>query len=123
MRKMIKIKRIYEEPSEDDGYRILVDRLWPRGLSKKKSKIDLWLRDIAPSNDLRKWFSHDPAKWNEFKKRYIKELENNSSLQKLIEIIKQKNSITLLYATKDKERNNATVIKEYIEFLLNNEQH
>ncbi|MGB9728850.1 MAG: DUF488 domain-containing protein [Thermoprotei archaeon] len=120
---MIKIKRIYEEPSEDDGYRILVDRLWPRGLSKKKSKIDLWLRDIAPSNDLRKWFSHDPAKWNEFKKRYIKELENNSSLQKLIEIIKQKNSITLLYATKDKERNNATVIKEYIEFLLNNEQH
>ena len=75
----IKIKRVYEEPAQDDGMRILVDRLWPRGLTKQKAKIDLWLKDIAPSTELRKWFDHDPEKWEEFRKRYNEELKKNTS--------------------------------------------
>ncbi len=77
---MIKIKRDYEKPSKDDGYRILVDRLWPRGVSKNEARIDLWLKEISPSNELRKWLSHDVEKWNEFKKRYHKELKNGKKL-------------------------------------------
>jgi uncharacterized protein YeaO (DUF488 family) len=77
---LIKIKRVHDEPDESDGYKILIDRLWPRGLSKEKAKIDLWLKDIAPSDDLRKWFAHDPKKWVHFKKRYFEEIDNNKKV-------------------------------------------
>ena len=113
---MIKLKRIYDPPSEDDGYRILVDRLWPRGLSKSKARIDLWLRDIAPSNELRKWFSHKPERWGEFKKRYREELKSKEELlRKLIELEKRYRVITLLYAARDREHNNAVVLREALE--------
>lgn len=110
---MIKIKRAYEKPSKDDGYRILVDRLWPRGVSKSKSRIDLWLKEIAPSNELRKWFSHDLGKWNEFKKRYHVELKNQKELlQKIKEIEKEHVIITLVYAKKDDRHNNAVFLTD-----------
>ena len=115
---MIKVKRVYEEPSEDDGYRILVDRLWPRGLSKKRAKIDLWLRDIAPSNELRKWYSHRIERWDEFRRRYKEELKSKTELlRKLKELERQFKVITLLYASRDKEHNNAIVLREVLEEL------
>lgn len=110
---MIKIKRIYETPLDGDGFRILVDRLWPRGVSKDKAKIDLWLKDIAPSDQLRKWFAHDPAKWMEFKRKYFKELDKKKDLINQVPK-KAKNNITLLYAAKDDKHNNAQALKEYI---------
>ncbi len=108
----IKIKRVYEIPEKEDSNRILVDKLWPRGLSKEKASVDLWLKDIAPSTELRKWFDHDPAKWEEFKKRYLRELkDNNESIQTLKqELIKGK--MTLLYGAKDEEYNQAIVLLE-----------
>jgi len=110
---MIKIKRIYEAPSNGDGFRVLVDRLWPRGISKDKAKIDLWLKDIAPSDQLRKWFAHDPEKWENFKRRYFKELDKKKDL--VNKNLKQfKDGITLLYAAKDDKHNNAQALKEYI---------
>jgi uncharacterized protein YeaO (DUF488 family) len=109
----IKIKRIYDEPVKTDGYRILVDRLWPRGLTKEKAKIDLWLKEIAPSNELRQWYSHDPNKWQEFKNRYYKELKNKKDL---IDTIRQKKGIvTLLFGSKEEKLNNAVALKEYLE--------
>jgi uncharacterized protein YeaO (DUF488 family) len=110
---MIKIKRIYEAPSYGDGFRVLVDRLWPRGVSKDKAKIDLWLKDIAPSDQLRKWFAHDPAKWGNFKRKYFKELDKNKDLVNK-NLRRSKNNITLLYAAKDDKHNNAQALKEYI---------
>ncbi|MCB0722973.1 MAG: DUF488 family protein [Ignavibacteriae bacterium] len=104
------IKRVYEEPDKKDGYRILVDRLWPRGLTKEKARVDLWLKDIAPSTKLRKWFDHDPEKWKEFEKRYILELKGNKEpVQILIEQIKKKD-VTLVYGTKDEVHNEARVL-------------
>lgn len=112
---MIKHKRIYDKYEKNDGFRILVDRLWPRGISKEDSKIDLWLKDIAPSDSLRKWFNHDPEKWDEFQQKYKKELKDNSEiLQTLIEIIENKKNITLLYAAKDTEHNNAIILKRIL---------
>jgi uncharacterized protein YeaO (DUF488 family) len=113
---MIKIKRVYEGYSKDDGKRILVDRLWPRGVSKAKARVDLWMKEIAPSNELRKWFSHDPSKWIEFKRKYENELKANPEVQKLASISKKEN-VTLLYAAKDEEHNNAVVLKKFIEKL------
>ncbi len=111
----IAIKRIYETPSKEDGKRILIDRLWPRGLTKEKAKIDLWLKEISPSTTLRKWFGHDVAKWAEFKKRYIAEIKNNTeSLNQLVEQIK-KGKVTLIYGAKDEEHNDAVVLKLYLE--------
>jgi uncharacterized protein YeaO (DUF488 family) len=113
--KIIKIKRVYEKYKKDDGFRILIDRLWPRGLSKKKSKVDLWLKDIAPSNELRKWFSHDPKKWADFKMKYKKELKCKLDLLRKVEQIEEeKGIVTLLYSAKDKEHNNAMVLKEIL---------
>jgi uncharacterized protein YeaO (DUF488 family) len=83
----VQIKRVYEEPSTSDGKRILIDRLWPRGLTKEKAKVDLWLKDIAPSTELRQWFGHDPSKWNEFKKRYHDELKKNREI--IVKLIEQ----------------------------------
>ncbi|MBK5208300.1 MAG: DUF488 domain-containing protein [Flavobacteriaceae bacterium] len=112
---MITIKRIFEKPQEDDGFRILIDRLWPRGLSKEKAKIDLLLKEIAPSDELRKWFSHDPEKWNDFKKKYNLELKDNLELAKKIkQIEKEEKTITLLYSAKDTAHNNAIVLREFI---------
>lgn len=112
------MKRVYEPPSEEDGFRILVDRLWPRGLSKSSLKIDLWMRDVAPSDALRRWFGHDPAKWGEFLERYRKELEVNPSLKSLLEIVKEKGRVTLLYSAKDREHNQAVALKAIIEERL-----
>jgi uncharacterized protein YeaO (DUF488 family) len=113
---MIKIERIYSNPgANDSSFRILVDGLWPRGLSKDKVKVDLWQKDIAPSNSLRKWFSHDTKKWDEFKARYFKELEKNSeSVNTILDKIKE-GSVTLLYGTKEEKFNNAIALKEYLE--------
>ena len=113
---MIKIERIYNIPrGHNDGFRILVDRLWPRGLSKDKVRVNLWQKDIAPSNSLRKWFGHDEKKWYEFKVRYFKELEkNNESVITILNKLKE-GSITLLYGTKEEKFNNAMALKEYLE--------
>ena len=108
----IKIKRVYEPRDKDDGLRILVDRLWPRGLTKEKASVDLWLKDIAPSTDLRKWFGHDPSKWQEFKKRYLKELKGNSEQVQLLKQEVDKGTVTLVYGAKDEEHNEALVLQE-----------
>ncbi len=112
---MIKTKRIYEASEPGDGYRVLVDRLWPRGVSKEKAKLDLWLKDIAPSSELREWFGHDPKKWPGFQKRYRKELENNGpAVARLRQLAKTKKAVTLLYAAKDTARNEALVLKDFL---------
>jgi len=108
----MKIKRVYEIPHKDDGIRILVDRLWPRGLTKEKARVDLWLKDIAPSTELRKWFGHDPDKWKEFVIRYRNELkEKNEQVSQLKEQMK-KGMVTLVYGAKDEEHNEALVLKK-----------
>jgi len=108
---MIRIKRVYDKPSKEDGYRILVDRLWPRGLSKQKAKVDLWLKEIAPSDELRKSFCHDLARWEEFNKKYTEELKSKKNLlHKIKQIEKEKRTVTLLYAAKDEEHNNAVAL-------------
>lgn len=112
---VINIKRVYETPETSDGNRILIDRLWPRGLTKEKADIYLWLKEIAPSSDLRKWFGHDPVKWEEFKKKYHAELKANKQvMQKLISEIKKEN-VTLVYGARDEEHNDAVVLKQYLE--------
>jgi uncharacterized protein YeaO (DUF488 family) len=112
----IRIERIYDNPKEVDSFRILVDRLWPRGLSKDKVKVDLWQKDIAPSNSLRKWFGHDETIWDEFKRRYFKELDKKrDSVNTVIEKAKELHSVTLLYATKEEKFNNAVALKEFLE--------
>jgi uncharacterized protein YeaO (DUF488 family) len=114
---MIQIKRAYEPPDPSDGCRILVDRLWPRGLSKEKAQIDLWLKEIAPSAELRKWFGHDPLKWTEFKKRYATELNNNPDSLSVIRERMGDEKITLVYGAKDEEHNNAAALKEILDLL------
>ncbi|NLC71716.1 MAG: DUF488 family protein [Desulfuromonadaceae bacterium] len=112
------IKRVYEDPDPKDGLRILVDRLWPRGLSKEKAKIDVWIKSVAPSNVLRQWYQHDAAKWPEFKKRYFAELDaEKEALSELLRHI-QNSDVTFLFAAKETEYNNATALKEYISALL-----
>jgi len=112
---MIKIKRIYDALTPDDGTRILVDRLWPRGLSKEKAKVDLWLKEIAPSNALRKWYAHDPKKWAEFRKRYFNDLDTKGELVNQIVRKTREGDVTLLYSSKEEKINNAVALKEYIE--------
>jgi uncharacterized protein YeaO (DUF488 family) len=111
----VRIKRVYDTPSPDDGKRILIDRLWPRGLTKEKAKIDLWLKDIAPSAGLRKWFGHDPEKWPEFQKRYRKELEANEGTVALLREELQHGPVTLVFGAKDEAHNDAVVLKAYLE--------
>lgn len=116
----IKLKRIYERPDNSDGRRILVERLWPRGLTKNDAAVDLWLKELAPSAELRKWFGHDPSKWNEFKKRYFAELENRREiLGELIDLVK-KGEVTLVYASKDEEHNSSVALIEYLERRYSN---
>lgn len=112
---MIKVKRVYENAETSDGYRILVDRVWPRGLSKEKAKADLWLRDIAPSDSLRKWFSHDPEKWNDFRKKYFQELKEKKEITKIVSEKSKSEIVTLLFGAKDKDHNQAIALKEYLE--------
>ena len=113
----IKIKRAYEEPAAEDGCRILVDRLWPRGMSKEKARIDLWPRDLAPSKELRSWYGHDPEKWREFRARYFAELDSKPGLvHELIESTRGK-TVTFVYSSKERRLNNAYALKEYIENL------
>ncbi len=110
---MVKIKRVYDLPQKKDGIRILVDRLWPRGLQKNNDQIDLWLKEVGPSNELRKWFNHDPQKWAEFKQKYFKELEGNKHAIK--QLLNHKGQpLTLLYAAKNEMFNNAVALKEYL---------
>ncbi len=114
----MKIKRVYLKPNKEDGIRILVDRLWPRGLTKEKASIDLWLKNIAPTTELRKWFDHDPTKWNEFRKKYYLELENNKEQGLLLKEQIEKGPITLVYGAKDEEHNEALVIKDFFSKFL-----
>ncbi|HEY6375766.1 MAG TPA: DUF488 family protein [Edaphobacter sp.] len=108
------IKRVYDEPGKDDGIRILVDRLWPRGLSKEKAHIDLWLKEVAPSAGLHKWFVHNPAKWTEFKVRYRAELKHKEEQLSVLKQAIAKGQITLLYGARDKQHNEAIVLQELL---------
>ncbi len=112
---MIELKRVYEKPSRKDGLRILVDRLWPRGVSKERASLHLWLKDIAPSSELRKWFDHDPAKWKEFQVRYRKELREKKDDLKLLKEKSKEHTVTLVYGAKDEEHNEALVLKKILE--------
>lgn len=111
---MIHVKRIYEPSSPKDGYRILVDRLWPRGMKKEDATIDKWLKEIAPSTELRQWYNHDPAKEKQFIQKYRKELENSPALEELKTDVKKHKIVTFLYASRDEERNHASVLKDFI---------
>ena len=108
----IKMKRAYDKPEKQDGYRVLVDRIWPRGIKKQDAQIDEWLKDAAPSAELRKWFGHQPEKWEEFKKRYFEELSAKKDV--LAPLLKKKNTVTLVYAAKEEKYNNAAALKEYL---------
>lgn len=110
----LKIKRVYEQSAKEDGKRILVDRLWPRGLTKEKANIDLWLKDVAPSTELRKWFAHDPAKWDEFQKRYLKELKSNKDNVTIIKELIKSGTVTLVYGARDQEHNEALVLEKHL---------
>ena len=111
---MIKTKRAYDPVSKDDGKRILVDGLWPRGLKKERAHIDEWLKDIAPSTQLRKWYSHDPAKWQEFKKRYRNELKEKKNMLNELKAESRKHTITLVFSSREAQLNNAEALKEFL---------
>lgn len=113
----VKVKRIYEPPEPSDGLRILVERLWPRGVKRDEASIDLWMREIAPSHELRKWFSHDPQKWEEFKRRYWEEIKDKKEFGELVRLAREGN-ITLLFSTRSVKYNNAVALKEFIEKML-----
>lgn len=111
----IRIKRVYEEAGESDGFRVLVDRIWPRGVSKERARIEVWLKSVAPSTALRKWFGHDPEKWPEFKRRYFRELdEKPPGVADLIQRAR-KEDVTLIYSARDREHNQAVALKEYLD--------
>src|SRR5271170_6151649 len=108
--KKLKIKRIYEPPEKSDGFRMLIDRLWPRGISKEHAAVDIWLKNIAPTSELRRWFEHDPNKWNEFKSKYVEELKaNETAREEAIKYINDHEVVTLLYAAKNPDYNHALV--------------
>jgi uncharacterized protein YeaO (DUF488 family) len=114
----IDLKRVYDPPANSDGRRILVDRIWPRGITKADLQIDVWLKDLAPSTELRKWFGHDPAKWDEFRKRYAGELEQRSeALEELVDNARA-GHVTLVFSAKDTQHNNAVALKEQLERRL-----
>jgi len=122
MKLKINLKRAYEKPAPADGYRILVDRLWPRGLAKATAHIDRWEKEAAPSAALRKWFGHDPVRWHDFKLKYLAELRANTVLPGLAELVRDKQAVTLLYAAKDTEHNQAVVLKTYLEKLCSHDK-
>lgn len=111
----IHLKRAYEPSAPEDGFRILVDRLWPRGVARDAAHVDLWLKEVAPSTELRKWFAHDPEKWAEFRKRYAEELDSNpAEVERLAEFVRR-GTVTLVYGAKDEQHNQAVALKEYLE--------
>ncbi len=112
---MIQLKRVYEAPSRKDGLRVLVDRLWPRGLTKEHAAVDLWLKDVAPSTELRKWFGHDPSKWQRFQTRYREELSKKKDSLALLKRRGKERTITLVYGARDEEHNAALVLKQVVE--------
>lgn len=112
---MIQLKRVYDGPAESDGLRILVERLWPRGIRKERARVDLWLKELAPSTELRKWFGHDPERWAEFQQRYWSELEQKGDLLALLKHRTTEGPVTFVYAAHDEERNSAVVLKEFLE--------
>jgi uncharacterized protein YeaO (DUF488 family) len=114
----IELKRAYDQAAETDGYRVLVDRIWPRGIAKADLRIDVWLKDLAPSAGLRKWFRHDPAKWDEFQKRYARELEQRRDALEQLAARARAGRVTLVFGAKDTERNNAVALKGYLERRL-----
>ncbi|MGB2590449.1 MAG: DUF488 domain-containing protein [Candidatus Acidiferrum sp.] len=110
---MIKIKRVYEKPSREDGWRVLVDRLWPRGMTKEAAHVDVWMKDVGPSDALRKWFGHDPARWNDFQKKYRSELAKKKDLTAELKTMARKHgTLTLLFGAKDEEHNQAVVLAD-----------
>ena len=111
----IRLKRAYEPPADDDGTRILVERLWPRGVSKERAAIDLWVKELAPSAELRKWYSHDQTRWVEFRRRYLTELEHNGEAVRDLKRRLEEGPVTFVYAAKDEEHNSALILKEYME--------
>ena len=113
----IKIKRVYDPPAAEDGQRVLIDRLWPRGVKREEARLDAWLRDVAPSDALRRWFGHDPARWDEFQARYRRELEDEAHQRALAQLRERAKhgTLTLLFATKDTEHNSALVIRQALE--------
>ncbi len=115
---MIRIKRVYDPPAPEDGYRILVDGMWPRGLKKSDLVINEWIREIAPSQELRKWYSHDPGKWPVFREKYFRELDSKESIVNRIRDIARNNNITFVFSSKDSEISNAEALKEYMEKKL-----
>ncbi|OGT99638.1 MAG: hypothetical protein A2X80_13000 [Geobacteraceae bacterium GWB2_52_12] len=112
---MIRIKRIYDPPSDTDGYRVLVDRLWPRGISRENAQIDAWLKEIAPGDQLRRWYGHDPTRWLKFREHYLEELSGHSEVASELRQKAKTVTVTLLFAAKDIEHNNAVVLKEFLE--------
>jgi uncharacterized protein YeaO (DUF488 family) len=110
----IKLKRAYDPPSKDDGTRILVDRLWPRGISKQKAALDRWMKEIAPSTELRKWFAHDPKRWTEFRRRYAGELREHSDLIAELRSLARERTVTLVYAAHDETHNDAVVLRDVL---------
>jgi uncharacterized protein YeaO (DUF488 family) len=112
---MIHLKRVYEEPSPEDGSRILVERLWPRGMTKERAAVDLWLKEVAPSQELRKWFAHDPAKWEQFERRYWKELQGEREPVETLRRKVKEGVLTLVYAAHDEQHNGAVALKEFLE--------
>ena len=108
----VKLKRVYEPATPDDGTRILVDRLWPRGLSEAEARVGLWLKDAAPSTDLRRWFGHDPARWTEFRRRYQEELQQHAAELEKLRALASQGIVTLLYGARDEQHNDAVVLRE-----------
>lgn len=119
----ILVKRAYEPAADDDGQRVLVDRLWPRGLKKEYLRIDLWLKEVAPSNELRSWYGHDPAKWLEFKRRYFDELNHQRDAVATLLQFAESGTVTLLFSSRELQLNNAVALKEYLEQKLPTESH
>lgn len=117
---MIQCKRVYDEPSPDDGTRVLVDRLWPRGVSKEEAELDAWMKEVAPSDELRTWFDHDPEKWEAFRRRYREELSENEDAVASLHEAATKGTLTLVYSAKDREHNNAVVLRDYLKRLSSN---
>ena len=111
---MIHLKRVYEEPSSNDGLRVLVERLWPRGLTKERAAVDLWLKDVAPSPELREWFGHNPARWEQFQERYRQELREKKDAVRLLKQKAKEGTVTLVYAARDEEHNGALVLQRFL---------
>jgi uncharacterized protein YeaO (DUF488 family) len=114
MTAMLKLKRIYDQPSPSDGMRILVERLWPRAVSKQRARVDLWLKDVAPSTELRQWYGHDPAKWKQFRQRYQAELRARPDALELLKHKSKEGTVTLIFATKDEKHSGALVLKQFL---------